>query len=179
MNSHALRVVSAIVAATVLALCGQLAGASTIPGEPSTSTMSDMSLYSGSKLVVGASASVLQLDVPTAGVLSLTWTVLDFSSSLADLDVQLSNGLKSMGNYQTDGSTTLDLTGPVNLYMTIFASAQGNMDVGLYHVSAMFVPATAAVPLPRLGVFGLGAGLIGIFALGWRRRNGEPALSPV
>jgi hypothetical protein len=131
-------------------------------------------LYSDSRLVFGDSASVVQLDVPSAGVLSLAWSDLDFGSSLANLDVELSNGLQALGNFQTDGSTTLDLAGPVKLYVTVFAAAQGTMDVGLYHLSATFAPAVAAVPLPRLGVLGLGIAALVIFVLGWGRRWHTP-----
>jgi hypothetical protein len=133
---------------------------------------SGMSLYSGSKLVFGNSASIVQLVIPTAGVLSLSWTDLDFSSSLATLDVGLSSATKNMGDFQSGGSTTLTLNGPVTLYAAIFATAQGSMDVGLYHVSASFMPAVAAVPLPSVGIFGLGAAFLGVLALarsrGWR-----------
>src|SRR5215472_1957912 len=94
------RVVWSFVAAVALALSAQIGHASNIPG-------GGMSLYNGSKLVFGDSASILQLVIPSAGVLSLTWTDLDFSSTLATLDVGLSNGGTSLGNYLTDGSTTL------------------------------------------------------------------------
>lgn len=152
------------VSALALALCAQIGHTS------------EMSLYTGSTLVLGDSARVVQLDVPSAGVLSMDWTDLDFASSLASLDVDISNGTKPMGDYQSGGSMTLNLSGPVKLYVTIFASAQGSMDVGLYHVSAMFVPTVAAVPVPGLGISGLGVAVLGVLALayrGWHRLKGS------
>jgi hypothetical protein len=171
MSLQARRVLWGFIAAAALALSAEIGHASTIPGS-STSGASNESLYSGSKLVVGASASVVQLDIPSAGTLTLTWTDLDFSSSLAALEVGLSDASKTLGDYDYDGSTTVDLSGPLMLYATVFATAQGSMDVGLYHLSATFTPAVVAtVPLPGLGVSGLGVGFLGVLAIAWRRRR--------
>ena len=185
MNSCAHKGVGAVLSIALLGLCASVSNAgafatrardlqSGIAMQVAAPDLSDMAPYSDSQLVMGDSASVVQLDVPSAGVLSLNWTDLDFTSSLANLDVELSNGLKTMGSFQADGSTKLNMTGPEKLYVTIFATAQGSWDMGLYHFSAEFTPAVAAVPLPGLGVVGLGTALLGILALGWRRRNASP-----
>ena len=177
MSAPSRRAYGGLVAAAALALCAQIGHASVIPDASAVSGSSGMSLYSGSKLVFGNSASILQLVIPAAGVLSLSWTDLDFSSSLATLDIGLSSATSNMGDFQSSGSTTLTLNGPVTLYAAIFATAQGSMDVGLYHVSASFMPAVAAVPLPSVGIFGLGAGFLGVLALacgrGWRQFSGR------
>jgi hypothetical protein len=169
MSQQVRRACWGFIAVAALALSPEIGRASTIPGASASGASSD-SLYSGSKLVVGASASVVQLSIPSAGTLTLTWTDLDFSSDLAGLEVGLSEASKTLGDFDYDGSTTVDLTGPVMLYATVFATAQGSMDVGLYHLSAMFAPAVVAVPVPAIGVWGVGAGFLGILALVWRTR---------
>lgn len=166
MSSHARRVVCGLITAVALVASIQIGQASVLPG-------SSASLYSGSKLVVGDSASVVELQIPAAGVLALTWNDLDFSSSLSALDLWLSEGTKTLDDSLGAGSLTMNFTGPATLYASIFATAQGSMDVGLYHVSAMFTPAVAAVPLPSLGVWGLGLGFMVLLALGWWTRMGR------
>jgi hypothetical protein len=169
MSSHARKVVWGLISAVALIVCAQTGQASALSG-------SSASLYSGSKLVLGDSASVVDLSIPAAGVLSLTWTDLAFSAQLSSLDLWLSDGTKSLDASQGDGSLTMTFSGPTMLYASIFAAAQGSMDVGLYHVAATFTPAVAAVPLPPLGVWGLGLGFLALLALGCTRMGPQSNL---
>ena len=180
MRSDVRKAIWGSAAAATLVLSAQIGHASMIAADSGASMTfgaSSDSSYADSKLVLGNSASVMKLSIPSAGVLSLAWTDLDFASSLAALDLGLSDGTKNLANFLGAGSTTLDLSGPVTLYATIFATAQGSLDVGLYNVSASFVPAGAPVPVPGLGIWGLGTGFLGLLALArrrsWRRLAGR------
>jgi hypothetical protein len=143
-------------------------------------------IYSGSALVTGSSSKMVTLQLPSAGELFLTLTDYNFTSPFASLSMGLMSGQSMVSQLALPGSVMYsDTTGPMTLYADVSWAAQGVLDAGLYNVTATFLPAVAAVPLPESGlllVCCLGVALLLNFLFQRRRGSvrdriqGEPAL---
>jgi hypothetical protein len=130
-------------------------------------------IYSHSSLVQGSSAAVTALDLTGAGELFVTLTDLDFPEAVSSLDFSLSSSGTDLVGLADPGTLRLSVTGPVTLYADVFATAQADTGVGLYNLTATFLP-TATVPLPPAGLLLASALWLPLWAL--RRRSRLPLL---
>jgi len=113
-------------------------------------------LFSDSEMIQGSEAQTVQIDAPSAGNLFLTLTDLDFPTAFSTLDFALTDAASTVAplvDVEDPGvkpTLTYDLTSPTTLYAEVFAIA-GASSLGLYNLTATFVPDTSPVPLPASG----------------------------
>lgn len=135
-------------------------------------------LYNGWRAVQGYQANATTLQLPSAGVLSLTLTDLNFPTSFASgsLQLDLTDSSSTLLGLEGPGTWNVDVTGPMTLYANVFANAQGLgvANIGLYTLTASFM-STAPVTLPATGTLLASVTLLaGLLELLWRmRRKGE------
>jgi len=126
-------------------------------------------LYSQSSLVRAGAANLITLNAPSAGEVFLSLMDLGFPESLGSLKFSLSNSPTALVGLANPGTLTLYVTGATTLYASVYATAQGSADMGLYNLTETFLGGASPVPLPPPGLL-LGASLImALLALGARR----------
>jgi hypothetical protein len=108
-------------------------------------------LFSESELITGSEAKSVEFTAPGAGNLFLTLTDLDFPNPFASLKFALTDTVSALVGLATPSTLTLDLTKATTLYAEVFATAAAGTDIGLYNLTATFVPDTSPVPLPASG----------------------------
>jgi hypothetical protein len=158
-------------AAAALTLLGALAlampvRASTMSGDDGSGSFGGSGqLYAGSKLVVGDSAAVTKLKLATAGTLSIAIEDQGFTSALGALSFMVTDANGVLMQKSGVGTLNVSVSGPVALYVDVFAWAQGAANVGLYSMQISFAP-SAPVPLPGA------AGMLALALLGaWAARR--------
>jgi hypothetical protein len=125
-----------------------------------SSITSETVLYSSSELVLGSDTLAATLAIPSAGDLFLTLTDYQFPAGFASLDLQITDASTTVLPLSAAGSYMLSVSGPETLYADVFATAQSSgSDMGLYNLTATFVPALTQVPLPASGLLLVALGL--------------------
>ena len=127
-------------------------------------------LYSQSQMVQGNNASVVQLDVPTAGQLFLTLTDLDFPDPFASLKFALTSLTSAQVGLAVAGTLTLDLTAPTTLYAEVFWKAPSGVDAGLYNLTATLLTTGDVLPFPLPASGGLLGGVLLLALAGLARQ---------
>jgi hypothetical protein len=99
------------------------------------------------QFVWGSSLSVNALAFSGPGSLSIKLSDIAWPDALSSLDLLVTdlNGLWT--RLEGAGELLIDVTGPTQLFATVFARSSGPGTPGLYHLSADFAP-SAPVPLP-------------------------------
>jgi len=127
-------------------------------------------LMNDPEFVQGNSANSMELDLLSAGTLTLNFTDLDFTGALDTLEFGLSETSSSVSGMIDADSITIDFTRPTKLYLDIFARAGRHTGFGLYNIYACFQPAPKPVPLPASWL-ALACGLAGLFGVIRRPRQ--------
>jgi len=129
----------------------------------------DTILYDQSDLVIGTQANKATLNLQGPGDLVLTITDTQFPNAFASLQMAVTDATGTLIGLTSADTVSLTITGPTTVYADVFATAQGNTDVGLYNLTATFVP----VPLPPSWAL-LATGIV--LASGWIIRRRERAI---
>lgn len=124
------------------------------------------SLFGRPNVVWGTSLRVDSLSLPSSGTLSITLSDLQFPQALDSLSLLVTdlNGL--LQRIDGPGSLMVNLSGPAQLFVAVFARTDDRFTPGLYAVTTQF----SAVPLPA-AVWLLLSGLGGLAAVVRRRRR--------
>jgi hypothetical protein len=110
-------------------------------------------LYSNSELIFGSDTLSATLAIPSAGDLFLTVTDYQFPAAFASLDLQVTDASTTLLPLSAAGSYMLSVSGPETLYADVFATAlPGGSDMGLFNLTATFLPTVTQVPLPAGGL---------------------------
>ena len=119
-------------------------------------------LMNDAEFVQGNSANSMELDLQSAGTLTLKFTDLNFTGALDALEFGLSETSSSVSGMIDADSMTIDFTRPTKLYLDLFARAGRHTGFGLYNIFACFQPSPKPVPLPASWLT-LACGLAGMF----------------
>jgi len=129
-------------------------------------------LYSQSQLVQGNQGQSMSIVVPSAGELLLTLTDLKFTSAFNALKFGISDSASALVGMADPGTLTLDVPGPTTLYAQVLASAQGSFNMGLYNLTATFLPGSSPVPVPASGWLLAAALGFGLWSMSRRSQRG-------
>jgi hypothetical protein len=113
-------------------------------------------LVSQLHLVQGDAAIETTLTAPSAGVLSVSLTDLQFPTSFASLQFALTDATSTVVGLRDAGTMSIDLTAPTTLYADVFAASAAGY--GLFNLSASF-EGSSPVPLPG-GAVSLASGCL-------------------
>jgi hypothetical protein len=127
-------------------------------------------LMNDAEFVQGNSANSMELDLQSAGTLTLHFTDLDFTGALDMLEFGLSDTSSSFSGMIDADSMTIDFTRATKLYLDIFARAGRHTGFGLYNLYACFQPTPQPVPLPA-SALALACGLAALFGVIRRPRQ--------
>jgi hypothetical protein len=127
-------------------------------------------LMNDPEFVQGNSANSIELDLQSAGTLTLNFTDLDFTGALDTLEFGLSETSSPVSGMIDADSMTIDFTRATKLYLDVFARAGRHTGFGLYNLYACFQPTPQPVPLPA-SALSLACGLAGLFAVIRRPRQ--------
>ena len=123
--------------------------------------------YSSLGFVRGASLTSATMQTASAGTLTVKLTDLTWPQALGTLSFSLSNSTSPLFNTSGPGVWTWQLNTPTLLYASVYASATGAKNTGLYSLNISFVPSAlpeqAPVPLPAAGWMLL-SGVMALFA---------------
>ena len=153
--------------------------------------LADTMLLSDTTLVRGTSSATFSFDTPSAGMVTATLSNLVWPNSLKTLDFSATtsnstlSSWSALGDPNTQTRTESFMIGAAGTYFAhIMASAQGDLNLGLYALNVTFTP--SAVPLPAsdwmllagvLVLFGL-TRVIGLFGRFQAPQQQQQGLSP-
>jgi hypothetical protein len=157
------QVAAVTLAALTVAATMPAARASNLAASPEPA---DTIMYDQSDLVIGTQANEATLNLQGPGELILTITDAQFPNAFASLQIAVTDSAGALIGLTSADSVSLPISGPTTVYADVFATAQGSADVGLYNLTATFVP----VPLPQSWAL-FAAGIV--LTSGWiiRRRK--------
>jgi hypothetical protein len=131
---------------TAVSMAVALAGLSQAPH-----AVADTMLLSDTALVRGTSSATFSFDAPTAGMVTATLSNLPWPDSLSTLNFQATSATSTLSSWSALDSADETRTesfavGPGTYFTHILATAQGQLNLGLYALNVTF--SANAVPLP-------------------------------
>ncbi len=127
-------------------------------------------LFSQSQVVWANQPNVDAFNISGAGQLTLSLDAYVIPNTLSNLQFGVTDLASTSVNLGGPRTLTLSLTGPQTVYLDVFGSGSGAAGIGIYNVTAKFISATSAVPLPASGLLLL-SGLVSGVGLAFARRE--------
>lgn len=122
------------------------------------------------QLVWGTSLAVNSLSLPSAGIVSIKLTDIQWTETLDSLSLLITDLDNLWTRHDGSGNLLINVSGPTQLFAAVFARSQSG-EVGVYNLQASFSP----VPLPAAGWLLLS----GLGALGVLRRKQAATSMPI